>query len=65
MAFLATERDDVADDGVSLYISIYKNKPKFEAWLRSYLDEIQELETAIWEVINGRIFPTAIGQQLD
>lgn len=64
MTFLATEKTNVEDTGVNLFIEIYKDKAKFEAWLRSYLSEVQALETAVWEVINERAFPNAIGQQL-
>lgn len=51
--------------GLSRLIERWKGKPNLEAFLRSYLEEIQELENAIWFVIFGRMPDYAEGDQLD
>jgi hypothetical protein len=60
-----TQNTTVADDGVALLIGQYKNKPRLEALLRSYLAPFQELENVIWDVLTGRLIDNAVGKQLD
>ena len=65
MALLASEKTDVLLTAVALFTEKYKNKPKLTGLLGSYINRIQELETAIWEVIDERILSSAVGVQLD
>ena len=51
--------------GLDLLIEQYKGRPRIEGLLSSWLNRIQELEDAIWTVIDGRIIDTAVGVQLD
>ncbi len=50
--------------GLSRLIEQFKNKPRIEALLRSYLDEVQLLSDAIWSVIVERLVDDAVGYQL-
>lgn len=47
----AEKSTDHIDRGLAKAISIFKDKPVFQALLSSFLAEIQELENAIFEVI--------------
>jgi hypothetical protein len=60
-----TQVVDVTDTGTGHLISQYQNKPRFAAWLASYLDQVQELEDATWGVIIQRLIDNAEGVQLD
>jgi hypothetical protein len=51
--------------GLRRLIERWKGKPNVEAFLRSYLEEIQELEEAIWFVMFGRLPDYAEGVHLD
>jgi hypothetical protein len=51
--------------GLGRLIERFKGKPNVEAFLRSYLEEIQELEDALWFVIFGRMPDYAEGDALD
>lgn len=51
--------------GLGLLIEQYRNKPRIEGLLASYLNRVQELEDAIWSVIIGRLIDYAVGVQLD
>lgn len=57
--------DDHVEAGLALLIDHYKEKPVLEAYIRSFLSRIQELEDAIRDVIVGRLLDTATGAQLD
>lgn len=50
--------------GLARLIEQFKNKPRIEALLTSYLDEVQLLSDAIWSVIVGRLIDQAVGYQL-
>ena len=43
----------------------WRNKADLDAWTKTYLKQLQDLEDAIFEVILGRILDNAIGVQLD
>lgn len=43
----------------------YKNQPNLEAVLEIYLDQVQELEDAIYPLINALNIPAMSGQMLD
>jgi len=49
---------------VSRYIEQFKGKPKLEALIRSYAEQIQDLEDAAFEVILERLLDNAVGVQL-
>lgn len=51
--------------GLERLIERWKGKPNVEAFLRSWLEEIQELENAIWFVMFGRMPDYAEAHQLD
>lgn len=61
----ATPSKDHVARGLSRLIQKYKGKPRFEGLLSSYLRRVQELEDAIWEVIEYRLLTNAEGYQLD
>ncbi len=56
---------DHPSEGVALLIEQYQNKPRMKGILTSYLDEIQELEVASYEVANGYFADSAVGAQLE
>lgn len=51
--------------GLDLLLDQYKGKPRIAALLTSELEQVQELEDAIWDVIVGRLIDNAVGVQLD
>jgi hypothetical protein len=55
---------DHADRGVARLIEQFKGRPRLEAWIRSYLDEVQELSTAAWGVLLARLIDDATGVHL-
>jgi len=64
MAF-PTQNFTVIEQGLLLLIEQYKESPIFQQWLRSYLQQVQELQDATWEVIEERYLDVAVGVQLD
>ena len=56
---------DHADQGIAKFLEQFKDKANLEALARSYLNRIQELENAIWEVINIRGIEESEGVGLD
>lgn len=56
---------DHVSRGLARFLEQYKSKPKLNALARVYLNRIQELENACWEVILYRLLPNAEGAQLD
>jgi hypothetical protein len=57
--------DNHWEQAQELLLEQYKRAPRFLAWLKSYVDRVQTLENAIWDVIVSRIVETAVGVQLD
>lgn len=55
---------DHADQGEDLTLEQFKERPRFLAWLRSYLAGAQEAEDAVYEVILARLIDNAVGEQL-
>ena len=53
------------DEGLALLIMTFKGKPRIEAVLTSYLEQVQVLEDDFWEVFSNRWVDTATGIQLD
>lgn len=50
--------------GLSRLIEQFKGKPRLEAWISSYLEEVQELSTAAWQVLVLRLIDDSTGEQL-
>lgn len=58
-------RTAVVEEGLSRLIGQHKGKPRLEAWIASYLEEVQELEDAIFETYTLRQLDNATGARLD
>lgn len=56
---------DFPDRGIARFLEQFKNSPFFAALTRSYLNRVQELEDAIWEVILIRGIESSEGVNLD
>ena len=56
---------DHTAQGLARLIEQYKKASLFKAWLSTYLDRIQILEGAIWEVIEKRTIDGGVGVALD
>lgn len=56
---------DHASDIRKLLIDQFKDKPIIEAILASYIKQVQDLEDALFQVLNDRWLSTAEGAQLD
>ncbi len=54
-----------SSEGLALLIEQYKNKPRLAGFLTSYLDEVQEAETALSEIANGYFIDSAAAAQLE
>lgn len=52
------------EDAVSLFIEQFKGKPNLDAWAKSYLKQVQDLEDATFEIIFARVLEAAVGVQL-
>jgi hypothetical protein len=65
MTFNATQQDDIVNRGVALFTEMYKDKEDLVALCTSFLNRLQEVEDAAWEVILGYLVDDAIGVQLD
>jgi hypothetical protein len=61
----ALDRVQHFEEGVELFITQYKAKPRLAALLRSWLIEAQVLEDTFLEIIEARSLDTAVGAQLD
>ncbi len=53
------------EEGLALFIDRYKNKPRMAALLTIFMNQIQDLEDALFELITDRTIDAAIGVQLD
>lgn len=49
----------------ALLIEQFKNRAVIDGFLQSYVNRVQELEDAIWDVIDKRILDVAVDAQLD
>lgn len=56
---------DHADEGVALLLAQFRDKPRLEALLQSFLAEVQELENQAFAVAAYRQLDLAFGVQLD
>ena len=52
-------------DGLSKLISQFKQKDRIAALLTSYLEQCDDLETALWQLYTKRTVEKAVGAQLD
>lgn len=55
---------DHVSRGLSRLIEQYKGKPRLEAYVRSFLKEVQTLSDAAWVVLVSRLIDDAVGEQL-
>src|SRR5581483_11861886 len=62
-----THQTDYAGRSRAQYLEQYKGKPRFDAWVQSYVAEIQELEDAAWTLWVNRVLQNglATGDLLD
>ena len=60
----ANPSKDHVTRGLTKLIARYR-KPRYQALATCYLARIQEIEDAIWEIIDGRNLADAVGKQLD
>jgi len=58
-------KTDHIDEALTWFIERFKNKPIIAAWLSSYVEQIQLLENAAWDVYYCRFLDYAEGSQLD
>lgn len=67
-AGLPKEPEEITDhclQGQDRFIEPFKSKPRLDALLCVYLDQVQELEAVLWDVLVDRYIDTAVGVQLD
>lgn len=65
MSYTIVPSTDHVERGKAKLLEQFKNSPRMNAILSSYLRRIQELEDAIWEVIIYRTIPNGFGIVLD
>lgn len=56
---------DHVERGLSNLIDQFKGRPRIEAWVRSFLKEVQALSDAAWAVLISRLLDDAVDAQLD
>jgi hypothetical protein len=55
---------NAVERGLSRLIEQWKDKPRMRAWVSSYLEEVQELREAAWDVLVSRLIDDAENEQL-
>lgn len=65
MAYTPSKTTDHTERGLTKFLEQFKGQPILSALLRSYLNRVQELEDAIWEVILIRGIDESEGVNLD
>lgn len=55
---------DHVERGLAHLIEQYRGRPRLEAYVRSFLLEVQALSDAAWEVLISRLIDDATGEQL-
>ena len=60
-----TKKTDHVTEALGNYIQRFKNKPRLMALTTAYLEQIQDLEDALFQLITDRTIETAVGPQLD
>jgi len=63
--YTASKSTDHVVRGLARLLQQYQSSPYLRGLLTSYLNRIQDLENALWEVILYRLLPNASGIQLD
>lgn len=53
------------EEGTGLLLDQFKGKPRIEAWLRSYLTQVQVFTDAVYDTIIKRLIDNAANAQLD
>lgn len=62
---MITPITDHVKRGLARLVEQYKNSTKFKLWISVYLQRIQNLEDATWEVLEKRSIDNGIGIALD
>lgn len=62
---LPTKNENHLAEARALIIDQFKGRPRIDGVLRSWVGRVQELETAIFDVIDARILDTATNAQLE
>ncbi len=60
-----TETTTHVNEALARLLEQFKGKPRIEALLDLYVDQVQEIEVALYDVITETVLSTAIGTQLD
>jgi hypothetical protein len=57
--------EDHCADGLALLLEQFKDKPRLAAVLCAFLQQIQELDAAAWQLLTERSIDAGVGAQLD
>lgn len=57
--------EDHCADGLELLLEQFKDKPRLAGVLCAFLEQVQEVEDATWQLLTERDLDTAVGAQLD
>ena len=57
--------EDHCADGLELLLSQFQNKPRLAGVLCAFLESVQEVEDAAWQLLTERDLDSAVGAQLD
>lgn len=60
-----SEKTNHVSEAIDNLISQFKDKPNFQAFVTSLVNQVQELEVALNDLITERTLETAVGEQLD
>ena len=60
-----TQKSTHVQEGLANLVQQFKDKPDLAALLTSYLEQIQDLETAYFGLLTERTLNAAVGVQLD
>lgn len=62
---MTTKITDHPEQAVARLIQVFRGKKRFEAVIRAFGRQVQELEDAFWQLLQEQTVDTAIGAQLD
>jgi len=65
MTFNVTQNNSHTAEAKALLVEQYKGKPKIEALLASWVDELQEVEDVLFDLFDAFLLDNAVGDQLD
>ena len=57
--------EDHCADGLELLLTQFQNKPRLAGVLCAFLESVQEVEDAAWQLLTERDLDSAVGAQLD